>query len=362
MHKAKGCAPSPPACIAYIEGMLRPDLLLHPTPKGLYCPPGDFYLDPVRGAVDRAVISHGHSDHARGGHGKVLAHPHTLAIMAARYGDSFAKQTQAVEYGEAIEINGVTVWLSPAGHILGSSQIVVEHKGLRMVFTGDYKRRADPTCPGFEPVENTHVFISEATFGLPVFRHPPTDQEIDRLMRSVADNPDRTHCIGAYSLGKAQRVIKHLRMAGHDRPIYIHGSLEKLCEVYEAAGVSLGELRPATLDDMSKSAREVFRGEIVIAPPGTFEGKWAQRFPDPVIGFASGWMSVKQRAKQRGVELPLVISDHADWDELTDTVREVDPQELWITYGREDALVRWAELEGRRAKPLRMVGYEEEMG
>ena len=119
MYKATGYAPSPSACIAYIEGMLRPDLLLHPTPKGLYCPPGDFYLDPVRGAVDRAVISHGHSDHARGGHGKVLAHPHTLAIMAARYGDSFAKQTQAVEYGEAIEINGVTVWLSPAGHILG---------------------------------------------------------------------------------------------------------------------------------------------------------------------------------------------------------------------------------------------------
>ena len=113
--------------------MLRPDLLLHPTPKGLYCPPGDFYLDPVRGAVDRAVISHGHSDHGRGGHGKVLAHPHTLSIMAARYGDSFAKQTQAVEYGVAIEINGVTVWLSPAGHILGSSQVVVEHKGLRMV-------------------------------------------------------------------------------------------------------------------------------------------------------------------------------------------------------------------------------------
>ncbi|MEZ5947137.1 MAG: MBL fold metallo-hydrolase [Hyphomonas sp.] len=145
--------------------MLRPDLLLQPTPKGLYCPPGDFYLDPVRGAVDRAVISHGHSDHARGGHGAVLSHPHTLAIMAARYGANFAKSTQALEYGEVIDINGVSVWLTPAGHILGSAQITVEYKGLRMTFTGDYKRRADPTCATFEPVDGTHVFISEATFG-----------------------------------------------------------------------------------------------------------------------------------------------------------------------------------------------------
>ncbi|MEZ5997978.1 MAG: ligase-associated DNA damage response exonuclease [Hyphomonas sp.] len=342
--------------------MLRPDLLLQPTPKGLYCPPGDFYLDPVRGAVDRAVISHGHSDHARGGHGAVLSHPHTLAIMAARYGANFAKSTQALEYGEVIDINGVSVWLTPAGHILGSAQITVEYKGMRMTFTGDYKRRADPTCATFEPVADTHVFISEATFGLPVFRHPPTDHEIGKLLQSLADFPERTHCVGAYSLGKAQRIIRHLRLASHDAPIYIHGSLEKLCAVYEAAGVELGDLRPATIDDTSKAAREAYRGQVVIAPPGSFEGKWSHRFPDPLVGFASGWMSVRQRAKASGVELPLIISDHADWDELTDTVREVDPHELWVTYGREDALVRWAELEGRRARPLRLVGYDEEAG
>ncbi len=342
--------------------MLRPDLLLQPTPKGLYCPPGDFYLDPVRGAVDRAVISHGHSDHARGGHGAVLSHPHTLAIMAARYGRNFAKSTQALEYGEVIDINGVSVWLTPAGHILGSAQITVEYKGLRMTFTGDYKRRFDPTCARFEPVDGTHIFISEATFGLPVFRHPPTEHEMGKLLRNIADFPDRTHCVGAYSLGKAQRMIRHLRLAGHDAPIYIHGALEKLCAVYEDAGVPMGELRPATMDDTSKAAREAFRGQVVIAPPGSFEGTWAQRFPDPLIGFASGWMSVRQRAKASGVELPLIISDHADWDELTDTVRDVNPDELWVTYGREDALVRWAMLEGRRARPLRLVGYEEEAG
>ena len=201
--------------------MLRPDLLLQPTTKGLYCPPGDFYLDPVRGAVDRAVITHGHADHARAGHGKVLATQATLDIMKARYGANFAKQTQALDWGKSIEINGVTVWFSPAGHILGSAQAVVEYRGLRMVFTGDYKRRFDPTCRQFELVDDAHVLISEATFGIPAFRHPDTNSEIEKLLTSLARFPDQTHLIGAYSLGKAQRVIKHLRNTGYDAPIYL---------------------------------------------------------------------------------------------------------------------------------------------
>lgn len=340
--------------------MLRPDHLLHPTPKGLYCPPGDFYIDPVRGAVDKAIITHGHADHARAGHGAVLATPATLDIMAARYGENFTDARQALEFGETVEINGVTVWFSPAGHILGSGQIVVEHRGLIMVCTGDYKRRLDPTCHRFEPVSDAHVFISEATFGLPCFRHPDDRAEIQKLLKSLAVFEERTHLVGVYSLGKAQRVIALLREAGYDNPIYIHGSLEKLCELYEAHGVALGDLRPATLDKTNKKVANKFKGEIVLAPPSTFATTWARRFNDPLICFASGWMSVRQRAKQRGVELPLILSDHADWDELTDTVREVDPTELWVTYGREDALCRWAELEGRRAMPLKLVGYDEE--
>ncbi len=340
--------------------MIRPDLLLHPTPQGLYCPPGDFYLDPVRGAVDRAVVTHGHADHARAGHGAVLATPETLAIMASRYGENFTAARQPLEYGEAVEINGVTVWFSPAGHILGSAQAVVEWRGLRMVFTGDYKRRQDPTCRPFEPVPDTHVFISEATFGLPVFRHPDDRGEIRKLIASVAAFPERAHLVGVYSLGKAQRVIALLREAGYDRPIYIHGALKKLCDLYEAEGVALGPLEPATIDRSSKNAKARFAGEIVLGPPASFAEKWSQRFPDPVVCFASGWMGVRQRAKQRGVELPLVLSDHADWDELIDTIREVNPDHLWVTYGREDALVRWAELEGRRAQPLRLVGYSED--
>jgi len=337
--------------------MLRPDLLLQPAPKGLYCPVGDFYLDPVRGAVDRAIISHGHADHARAGHGKVLATAATLDIMAARYGEDFATETQSLAWGERVDINGVTVWFVPAGHILGSAQIVVEHRGLRMVFTGDYKRRFDPTCHQFETVGDTHVLISEATFGLPVFRHPDTAGEIEKLLTSLSRFPDQTHLVGAYSLGKAQRVIKHLRNAGYDAPIYTHGSLHKLNDVYVKHGVDLGTLEPATLENRRGIQDERFRGSVVVAPPSAFDGKWGQRFPDPILAFCSGWMGVRQRAKQRGVELPLIISDHADWDELTTTVTESSPEELWVTYGREDALVRWAELQGQKAKPLRLVGY-----
>ena len=340
--------------------MIRPDLLLHETPKGLYCPPGDFYIDPVRSAVDRAVITHGHADHARAGHGAVLATPQTLDIMASRYGEAFTASRQSLEFGETVEINGVTVWLAPAGHILGSAQVVVEWRGLRMVSTGDYKRRDDPTCRQFEVVPNTHVFISEATFGLPVFRHPDDRAEIRKLLSSVSLFPERSNLVGVYSLGKAQRVIALLREAGYDRPLYIHGALKELCDLYERSGVALGELRPATLEKGQRGESELFRGEIILGPPSSFNDKWGRRFPDPVFSFASGWMGVRQRAKQRGVELPLVLSDHADWDELTQTVRDVDPEELWITYGREDALVRWAELEGRKARPLRLVGYQEE--
>ena len=339
--------------------MIRPEELLRPTDKGLYCPPGDFYIDPVRGAVDRAVITHGHADHARAGHGAVLATPETLAIMAVRFGEAFTATQQALEPGETVDMGGVTVWMSPAGHVLGSAQIVVEWKGLRMVCTGDYKRRADPTCAAFEPVP-CHVFISEATFGLPVFSHPSTEGEVDRLLRSVRTFDDRTHLVGAYALGKAQRVIKTIRNAGYNRPIYVPGALNKLCDLYGEFGIDLGPLEPATLEKGQRADGQSFKGEIVVGPPSAFTDKWGRHFHDPVMSFASGWMRVRQRAKQRGVELPLIISDHADWNELTETIREVNPEELWVTHGREDALVRWAELEGRKARPLRLVGYEDE--
>jgi putative mRNA 3-end processing factor len=333
--------------------MIRPESLLCPKPEGLYCAPGDFFVDPVS-PVARAVITHGHADHARAGHGVVIATPETLAIMAERYGADFAGSVQPLAYGESVSRDGVQVTLVPAGHVLGSAQAVVAWKGLTMVVSGDYKRRRDPTCPPFEPVP-CDVFISEATFGLPVFRHPDDGHEIAKLLRSVEQFPDRAHMVGAYALGKAQRIIRLLREAGWERTIYVHGALERLNHLYERHGIALGPLAPAT-----STAKQDFAGQIIIAPPGALADRWSRRFPDPVSAFASGWMQVRARARQRGVELPLVISDHADWDELTATIDELRPGELWITHGREEALMRWAQLHGIKARALALVGYEDE--
>jgi putative mRNA 3-end processing factor len=276
--------------------------------------------------------------------------------MAERYGADFAGSTQEAFLGDTIAIDAVDITFHPAGHVLGSAQIAVEKGGTRVVASGDYKRRADPTCRAFEPVP-CNVFITEATFALPVFRHPDDRAEIRKLLASVAQFPDRTHLVGAYALGKAQRVIALLREAGYGEPIYIHGALQRLCDLYLSEGIDLGPLHPATLE---KGRKHDFAGTIVIGPPSAFADRWARRFADPVACFASGWMRVRQRARQRGVELPLVISDHCDWDELCTTIDEVGAEEIWVTHGREEALVRWCELQGLRAKPLHLMGYEEE--
>ncbi|MFN6984121.1 MAG: DNA ligase-associated DEXH box helicase, partial [Rhizobium oryzihabitans] len=168
---------------------------------------------------------------------------------------------------------------------------------------------------------------------------------------------ERTHLVGAYSLGKAQRVIRLLRDNGYADPIYIHGALARLCDYYVSQGIDLGDLRPATVE---KSNPAAFKGAIVVGPPSAFQERWARRFNEPLIAFASGWMMVRQRAKQGGVELPLVISDHCDWPELLETIQEIGPQAVWVTHGREEALVRWCELQGIAAKPLHLVGYEDE--
>jgi putative mRNA 3-end processing factor len=333
--------------------VLKPQSLLYPRPEGLYCAPGDFFIDPTR-PVARAVITHGHADHARAGHGLVLATQPTLDIMRVRYGADFAGASQALAYGEAVLRDGVSVSLAPAGHVLGSAQAVVRWKGMTIVVSGDYKRRRDPTCAAFEPVP-CDVFVSEATFGLPVFRHPPDHEEVAKLLKSVAQFPERTHLVGAYALGKAQRLICLMREAGWDKTIFVHGALEQLNALYQSHGVDLGPLEPAI-----STTRGDFAGQVVIAPPGAIADRWSRRFADPVSAFASGWMRVRARARQRAVELPLIISDHADWDELTSTVAELNPAELWITHGREEALARWAELRGIAARPLSLVGYEDE--
>lgn len=337
----------------------HPETWVEVRPAGLYVVPGDFHVDPLR-AVDRAVITHGHSDHARPGHRAVLATAETLAIMAHRIGDQPGQERRALAYGEVVRLGEVAVSLHPAGHVLGSAQVLVEYRGARLVVSGDYKRRADPTCAPFVPVP-CDVFVTEATFGLPVFRHPDDRAEIARLLDSVRLFPERCHVVGVYALGKAQRLIALLRAAGWRRPIHVHGALLPMCELYARHGVELGPLVPATAGAKGQP-RDGLRGEIVLAPPSAIADRWARRLPDPVVCLASGWMRVRQRARQGGVELPLIISDHADWDELLRTFDDVGAPEVWITHGREEALMHAAAARGYRARALALVGYEDEGG
>ena len=332
---------------------MRPEDILVPTPAGVCCKPGGFHIDPTR-PVERALITHAHSDHARAGHGAVLATRETLDLMRLRYGDNFAGTTQAIAYGDSLELGGVTVTFHPAGHVLGSAQIAVAAGGLKIVASGDYKTIADPTCAPFELVP-CDVFITEATFALPVFRHGDPDAEIAKLLRSVALFPERAHLVGAYSLGKAQRLIALIRRAGYDAPIYLHGAMDGITRYYESRGTGLGELRLAR-----GASKPNLAGTITICPPSALNDLWTRRFPDPLAAFASGWMRVRARARQQGVALPLVISDHADWDGLTATIAATGAGEIWVTHGQEDALVHWCGTRGLKARPLDIVGYGDE--
>jgi putative mRNA 3-end processing factor len=332
---------------------MRPTDILVPTPAGVCCKAGGFHIDPTR-PVDKAVITHGHSDHARAGHGSVLATQETLDLMRLRYGDGFAGSTQAIRYGETVVLGGTRVTFHPAGHVLGSAQVAVAANGLRIVASGDYKDVADPTCAAFELV-TCDVFITEATFGLPVFRHGDPDAEIARLLRSAALFPERTHLVGAYSLGKAQRVIALVRKAGYDKPVYLHGAMEKITRYYASRGIDLGRVEPARTAQKTELA-----GAITLCPPSALKEVWSRRLPDPVTCFASGWMRVRARARQHLVELPLVISDHADWNGLTTTIAATGASEVWVTHGQEDALVHWSLTHGLQARPLDIVGYGDE--
>jgi len=330
--------------------MARLGSWIEPHPEGIYVPAADAWIDPSQ-PKPRALVTHGHADHARGGHGAVWGTAETLAIMDVRYGPQAGNP---MHYGESLSLGDIQIAFVPAGHVLGSAQIILDHRGERIVVSGDYKRRPDPTCARFEPVK-CDIFVTEATFGLPVFRHPETHDEIDKLLASLRANPERCVLVGAYALGKAQRVIAELRAMGHEAPIYIHGALQRLCELYVEHGVDLGDLRL-----VADAKKDEMRGAIILSPPSALNDRWSRRLPDPITAMASGWMRVRQRAVQRNVELPLIVSDHADWTELTDTLTEIAPKEVWVTHGREDALVHWCMTRQIKARSLDLVGYDEE--
>jgi putative mRNA 3-end processing factor len=333
--------------------MKHPQDWLSVRPEGLYCIPGDFFVDPLR-PVPRAVITHAHADHARPGHQAILATTETLALMQTRMGEALGTASlQPLLPGETIAINDTKLWLQPAGHVLGSAQVAIEHAGARVVISGDYKRAPDPTCAPFIPIA-CDVFVTEATFGLPVFTHPPAAHEAAKLLESTKLFPERAHLVGCYALGKTQRLIGVLRNLGYDDPIYLHGALIPVCDTYERLGISLGTLLPAT-----GAAPADLAGKIILAPPSALADRWSRRFPEPLTALASGWMRVRQRAKARGVELPLVISDHADWPELLATFDDVAAPEIWVTHGEEQALIHAATARGLVGRALRLIGYGE---
>jgi len=328
---------------------------MSPLHRDLYIESAGIYIDPPY-PVDKAIITHAHSDHAKPGHRHVLATAETIGLMKTRYGPEAAQHWQNAAFGETIHLGDVRVTLYPAGHILGSAQVLVEGAGKRIVVSGDYKRSGDGTCASFIPV-SCDTFVTEATFGLPVFQHPDPQDEIEKLLYSLRVFPERSHLIAAYPLGKSQRVVSLARQAGYHAPIYLHGAMIACCDYYEQHGVKLGDLRPAT-----GMAKDALKGCLVVAPPSTLKEPWSRRLTDPVLGMASGWMTVKQRVRQFGVELPLVISDHADWNELCRTIRETGASEVWVTHGREEALVHWCQTQGLKAAPLHLQGREEEEG
>ena len=318
----------------------------------LYIKDIDTYIDPFF-PVERAIITHGHADHARAGHKHVLCTQETSEIMKIRYGENCANTFQTVKYGHSVKIGGINVTLYPAAHILGSAQVLLETTKQRIVVTGDYKTSLDRHLDPFEVVP-CDLLITEATFGLPIFKFNKPELEISRLLNTISKNRENTFLIGAYSLGKAQRIIWLLREVGFSDDIFVHGSMEKLCSFYQSKGINLGTLRKATLEN-----KKDFKGKIVFAPPSALKDRWSRRFENVTRCYASGWMQVKQRAKQSQIEIPLVISDHSDWNELTNTIKQTGAETVWITHGREDALKYWCEKNGVKAEPLSLQHRDE---
>ncbi|MBC7500069.1 MAG: ligase-associated DNA damage response exonuclease [Herminiimonas sp.] len=309
-------------------------------PEGLYCVPGGFYIDPWR-PVDRAVITHGHADHSRTGHGHYLAAAPGEGILRSRLGTI---NLDTLQYGEHVTHNGVTISLHPAGHVLGSAQVRLEHRGEVWVASGDYKVEVDGTCAAFEPVA-CHTFITESTFGLPIYRWQAQADifaEINEWWRGNAAN-GRASVLFCYSFGKAQRIL-----FGVDPgigPIICHGAAEPLNAVYRDAGVAL----PATRGVTDITDKNDFKTALVITPPGTAGTPWLKRFGDYSDAFASGWMQLRGARRRRGVDRGFVLSDHADWPGLMEAIKGTGADRVIVTHGQIPVMVRWLQQNGLEA-------------
>jgi len=323
--------------------------LIELTDCGLYCAPGDFYIDPWR-PVPRALITHGHADHARAGHAHYWAARVGLPILYKRLGQRI--EVTGVDYGEPLWFGDVRVSFHPAGHVLGSAQIRVEHAGEVWVASGDYKRDADPTCAPFEVVP-CDTFITEATFGLPVYRWPDTrDVAADiRAWWQANAAAGRASVLFCYSLGKAQRLLAELAALA-DVPetaiAYLHGALVPLTRIYREAGIPMLATEPVSAQDK----RHDFAGDLIMAPPSAAGSRWMRRFPRHETGFASGWMRIRGNRRRRGYDRGFVLSDHVDWPGLISTIEQTGARRVLATHGRTDVLVAYLRQRGLDASPL----------
>lgn len=328
--------------------MSTPADLVVQLPEGLYCPPGDFYIDPWR-PVARAVITHAHADHARYGHGHYLAAAPAEGVLRARLGDI---HLETLPYGAAIEHHGVRVSLHPAGHVLGSAQVRLEHRGRVWVASGDYKVAPDPTCAPFEPVR-CDVFITESTFGLPIYRWRPDDELFADVNAWWARNvaAGRASVLACYSFGKAQRVL-----SGIDPtigPVIVHGAVRPLNEAYRAAGVALPDTQMVT----EVKDRADLRRALVVCPPGAVASTWLRRFGECSTAFASGWMQLRGARRRGGYDRGFVLSDHADWPGLLGAIGATGAQRVIVTHGSVPVMVRYLQEQGLEAE-----GFETEYG
>ena len=331
-------------------------IILELTDNGLYCAGGDFYVDPWR-PVDRAVITHAHSDHACPGSLAYLTARPGEALLRARAGGEAA--IQALDYGESVVLDGVRVSLHPAGHILGSAQMRIESGGEVWVVSGDYKLEPDPTCAAFEPVA-CDTFVTEATFGLPIYRWPPEAEVFAEIQSWWAANQQagKASVLFAYSLGKAQRVLAGLdSVAG---PIYTHGAVEKYCRHYREAGIALA---PTTHADAAPAATDWSRA-LILAPPSANGTPWIRRFGPLSTGFASGWMRIRGARRRRSLDRGFVLSDHADWPGLMSAIRLSGASRVWVTHGYRAPVVEWLKQQGIDAQAVetRFDGEQDETG
>lgn len=306
--------------------------LIHVEKAGLYCEKGDFYIDPWQ-PVQNALITHAHGDHARTGSAHYISSKKSVPILNHRLGEHIP--IQGYDYGEKFKIGETWVSFHSAGHVLGSAQIRVEHKGEVWIASGDYKRTPDPSCDPFE-VQQCDAFISEATFAIPIYNWEPGSVTARKILDWWTSDQDRPSMLFCYALGKAQRVLAELAKLT-DRKVYLHGAMNELTRIYREQGVEM--LPTALVTDMPKDYN--FKGDLILAPPSAHRSPWMKRFKEPQTAFASGWMQVRGNRRRKGYEKGFVLSDHADWNELNQTIRETTAKTVFLTHGRTDVLARY---------------------